>query len=422
MHEHKADIITSGATPGDVKDAVDALGRAFEEYKAANNQLDAARNQAPFGQGGDVVLEEKVNRINGDLTQMQAKMDRLHMALNRPAVGGAGRDLPENAQEHKSAFYGRFVRKGVERGLAELEEKALNTGTADEGGYAVPDDLDRQIDGLLKDVSPIRAVANVVRIGTANYRKLVNLSDAASGWVGESDARAETAAPTFAEVVPPLGEIYANPAATQAMLDDAFFDVEVWLAEELATEFGVQEGTAFVTGNGTNKPKGFLTYTTSTAGDSARAFGTLQHIATGVSGGFPASDPADKLIDLVHSLRPVYRNGAVFAMNTNTLSAIRKFKDADGNYLWRPGLADGAPATLMGYRVIEVQDMPDVAADSLSVAFGNFQRGYTITDRTGVRLLRDPFSNKPFVHFYTTKRVGGGVVNSEAIKLLKFSV
>jgi len=185
---------------------------------------------------------------------------------------------------------------------------------------------------------------------------------------------------------------------------------------------GCAEGAAFVAGSGTNQPKGFLTYTTSTAGDSARAFGTLQHIATGVSGGFPASDPADKLIDLVHSLRPVYRNGAVFAMNTNTLSAIRKFKDADGNYLWRPGLADGAPATLMGYRVIEVQDMPDVSADSLSVAFGNFGRGYTITDRTGVRLLRDPYSNKPFVHFYTTKRVGGGVVNSEAIKLLKFSL
>ncbi|RMF08915.1 MAG: phage major capsid protein, partial [Alphaproteobacteria bacterium] len=315
-----------------------------------------------------------------------------------------------------------LVRKGIDRGLAELEEKALNIGTPAEGGYAVPEDLDRRIDSLLKDVSPIRAVANVVRIGSSSYRKLVSLSDAASGWVGETAARPETGAPTFAEVVPPLGEIYANPAATQAMLDDAFFDVESWLAEELSTEFGVQEGTAFVTGDGTAKPKGFLTYPTSAADDSTRAFGTLQHVATGVSGGFPATNPADILIDLVHALRPVYRHGAVFAMNTGTLSEIRKFKDADGNYLWRPGLADGAPATLMGYRVIEAQDMPEVAADSLSVAFGNFQRGYTITDRTGARLLRDPFSNKPFVHFYTTKRVGGGVVNSEAIKLLKFAL
>lgn len=413
MHEHKAEI----ATPSDVKEAVDALGHAFEEFKAANSEAEAVQTK-----GGDVVLEEKVARINTDITVLQSKLDRMHMAMNRPGVMAGEITEPADAREHKSAFYGGFVRKGVERGLAELEEKALNVGTAAEGGYAVPEDLDRKIDALLKDISPIRSVANVVRIGSSNYRKLVSLSDAASGWVGETAARTETTAPTFAEVVPALGEIYANPAATQTMLDDAFFDVEAWLAEELSTEFGVQEGTAFVTGNGTNKPKGFLSYTTSTADDSTRAFGTLQHVATGVSGGFPASDPSDILIDLVHSLRPVYRNGAVFAMNTGTLSEIRKFKDANGDYLWRPGLADGAPATLMGYRVIEAQDMPDVAADSLSVAFGNFQRGYTITDRTGVRLLRDPFSNKPYVHFYTTKRVGGGVVNSEAIKLLKFAV
>lgn len=409
MHEYKADV----ATAGDVKEAVDALGQAFEDFKTANDEASQ--------KGVDVVLEEKVARIGGEVSALQTKLDRMHLAMNRPSVKG-GATEPSEVQEHKSAFYGRFVRKGVERGLAELEEKALNIGTPAEGGYAVPEDLDQQIDSLLRDVSPIRAIANVVRIGSSNYRKLVSLSDAASGWVGEEDARTETDSPSFAEVVPSLGEIYANPAATQAMLDDAFFDVEAWLAEELANEIGAQEGAAFVTGNGTNKPKGFTTYTTSTAADSARAFGTLQHIATGVSGGFPASDPADKLIDLVHSLRPVYRNGAVFVMNTNTLSTIRKFKDADGNYLWRPGHAEGAPATLLGYPVVEAQDMPDMTGDSLSVAFGNFARGYTVTDRTGVRLLRDPFSNKPYVHFYTTKRVGGGVVNSEAIKFLKFAV
>lgn len=409
MHEYKADV----ATAGDVKEAVDALGQAFEDFKSANDEA---------GQkGGDVVLEEKVARIGDEVSALQGKLDRMHLAMNRPSVKG-GATEPAEVEEHKSAFYGRFVRKGVERGLAELEEKALNVGTPAEGGYAVPEDLDQQIDSLLRDVSPIRGIANVVRIGSSNYRKLVSLSDSASGWVGEEGARTETDSPTFAEVVPPLGEIYANPAATQAMLDDAFFDVEAWLAEELANEIGAQEGAAFVTGNGTNKPKGFTTYTTSTAADSARAFGTLQHIATGVAGGFPASDPADKLIDLVHSLRPVYRNGAVFVMNTNTLSTIRKFKDTDDNYLWRPGLTDGAPATLLGYPVVEAQDMPDMADTSLSVAFGNFARGYTVTDRTGVRLLRDPFSNKPYVHFYTTKRVGGGVVNSEAIKFLKFAV
>jgi HK97 family phage major capsid protein len=239
--------------------------------------------------------------------------------------------------------------------------------------------------------------------------------------VGETDARAETEASSFAEVAPPLGEIYANPAATQAMLDDAFFNVEEWLAEELATEFSSQEGTAFISGDGVNKPKGFLTYTTSTAADSARAFGTLQHVATGVSGAFAASDPSDALVDLIYALRAPYRDKAVFMVNTNVLADIRKFKDADGAYLWRPGLEAGQAATLMGYPVEEAAGMPDAAADSLSVAFGNFERGYTITDRMGTRILRDPFTNKPYVHFYTTKRVGGGVTNSEAIKLLKFA-
>jgi HK97 family phage major capsid protein len=243
-----------------------------------------------------------------------------------------------------------------------------------------------------------------------------------SGWVGEEGARAETEAPGFVEVAPPLGEIYANPAATQAMLDDAFFNVEEWLAEELAAEFASKEGAAFVTGDGTNKPKGFLSYGVATTGDVARAFGTLQVLETGVDGAFPASDPADKLIDLVYALRAPYRDKACFMMNTNVLAAVRKMKDSEGAYLWRPGMAAGDGATLLGYPIEEVAEMPDLAADSLSVAFGNFEQGYTVTDRMGTRILRDPFTNKPYVHFYTTKRVGGGVVNSEAIKLLRFSV
>lgn len=415
MYEHKAET----ATADDVRQAVDALGRAFDEFKTNQNESDTLRERGR----ADVVLEEKVARMNDHIGTLQSSLDRLHVAMKRPAVGYDGGETGGSgvAREHKTAFYGRFVRKGQEQGLADLEAKALNTGTGDEGGYAVPEDLDRRVDGLLRDVSPIRGVASVVRMGSSRYRKLVNLSDAASGWVGENDARPETAAPTFAEVVPPLGEIYANPAATQTMLDDSFFDVEAWLAEELASEFGMREGAAFINGDGSDKPRGFLTYPTAASADAGRAFGTLEHRVTGASGGFPAEDPADLLIDFIHSLRPVYRNGAAFVMNTNTLATIRKFKDADGNYLWRPGLAEGAPATLLGYRVVEAQDMPDVGDGSLSVAFGNFARGYTITDRTGVRLLRDPFSNKPFVHFYTTRRVGGGVINSEAIKLLKFA-
>ncbi|MEM1019633.1 MAG: phage major capsid protein, partial [Pseudomonadota bacterium] len=247
------------------------------------------------------------------------------------------------------------------------------------------------------------------------------LGQPSSGWVGETGARPETNTPTFQEVTPPYGEIYANPAASQAMLDDARFDVEAWLAEELAQEFAAQEGTAFVSGDGTSKPKGFLTYATSNASDDTRPYGTIQTVVTGNAGAFPTTDPADVLFELVHSLRPAYRQNAVFVMNTQTLSEIRKFKDDDGAYLWRPGLADQMPATLLGYPVVEAEAMDPIAADNSAVAFGNFKRGYLIADRHATRILRDPYSNKPFVHFYATRRVGGAVVDSNAIKLLKFS-
>jgi HK97 family phage major capsid protein len=204
------------------------------------------------------------------------------------------------------------------------------------------------------------------------------------------------------------------------MLDDAQFDVEAWLASEIAREFAVAEGAAFVNGNGTNKPKGFLTYTTTNEVDSVRAFGSLQYLASGAAGAF-AANPQDKLIDLVQSLRAPYRQGASFVMNSATLAVIRKMKTSDGAFIWQPGLVGGQPATLLGYPVVEAEDMPDIAANSLSIAFGNFQAGYVIGERSETSILRDPFSNKPFVHFYAVKRIGGAVANSEAIKLMKFA-
>jgi HK97 family phage major capsid protein len=220
--------------------------------------------------------------------------------------------------------------------------------------------------------------------------------------------------------VPAYGELYANPAASQHMLDDAMFDVEEWLANEVATEFARAEGKAFVSGTGVNQPLGFLSSPNSAALDAARPMGTLQFIGTGVSAGFPAANPADKLIDLVQSLRQPYRQGAVFVMNSSVAASVRKFKTSDGAFIWQPGLLGGQPATLLGYPVIEAEDMPDMAASSLSVAFGNFKAGYTIAERGETQILRDPYTKKPYVYFYATKRVGGQVVNSEAIKLLKF--
>lgn len=414
-----SDVMTEpDVGPSEVKAAVDQLGQAFDEFKQTN---DAAEVEQRLRGYTDTLLEEKMGRLNNELSRLQGQVDRLHKAAARPGFAPSEDDDGADG-EYKAAFVDRYIRKGGETGLPDLEQKALNIATDAEGGFAVPEQIDHDIEKRLRALSPIRGIANVVRIGTARYKKLVATTGAVSGWVGESEARPETAAPTFAEIVPPLGELYANPAATQSMLDDAFFDVEAWLAEELAGEFAEQEGAAFVNGDGVNKPKGFLAAATSANDDATRAFGTLQHVATGVDGDFPAADPADSLIDLIYALKAGYRANARFVMNTDTVARIRKFKDGDGQYLWRPGLSADAPASLLGYPVVEAADMPDVASNSLAIAFGDFARGYTVTDRTGTRILRDPFSNKPFVHFYTTRRTGGDLVNSDAIKLLKFGL
>jgi HK97 family phage major capsid protein len=318
----------------------------------------------------------------------------------------------------RAAFTERYLRRGIDAGM---ELKSVSGATGGSGGYAVPREIDQMIESALKAISPIRAVANVVRTGSTGYRKLVTTGGVVSGWASEIGARPETGTPTFQEIAPPSGELYANPSASQAMLDDAQFDVESWLASEIAQEFAKAEGTAFVNGNGTNKPKGLLTYTTTAETDAVRAFGSLQYVASGAAGGFAATNPQDRLVDLVQALKAPYRQGAAFVMNSATLARIRKFKTADGAFLWQPSLAAAQPATLLGYPLIEAEDMPDIAADSLSVAFGNFMHGYVIAERNETSILRDPYTNKPFVNFYAVKRIGGAVTNSEAIKLMKFA-
>lgn len=356
------------------------------------------------------------------MTGLEARMDALDTAMEvqaarggRPPLDGAKGSAVDPA---RAAFTERYLRRGIEAGV---ELKSFSGASGGAGGYAVPREIDEMIEVALKAISPIRAVANVVRTGSAGYRKLVTTGGVVSGWASEAGARAETATPTFQEIAPPSGELYANPSATQAMLDDALFDVEGWLAGEIAQEFARAEGAAFVNGDGTNKPKGFLKYTATGEVDGVRAFGTLQYVASGQAGGFPATSPQDRLIDLVQALKAPYRQGAAFVMNSATLARIRKFKTSDGAFLWQPSLAVGQPATLLGYPVIEAEDMPDIAADSLSIAFGNFQHGYVIAERNETSILRDPFTNKPFVQFYAVKRIGGAVTNSEAIKLMKFA-
>ena len=355
--------------------------------------------------------DDGIAALNAELALLKKKIADGSIAAKRPALDGV-------KSGEVSAFVAQYLRKGIESGV---ELKALGSSTDAIGGYAVPREIDQAIGETLVAISPIRAIANVVKVGTANYRKLVATGGTPSGWVGFEAARPETGTPTFTEIVPASGDLYANPAASQQMLDDAMFDVEKWLAQEIATEFARAEGVAFIKGTGSSQPLGFLSSPSATTLDGVRAMGTLQFIGTGTAAAFPASNPQDKLIDLVQSLRQPYRQGAVFVMNSTTASVIRKFKTTDGAFIWSPGLAAGAPSSLLGYPVIEAEDMPDIAANSLSIAFGNFKQGYTIAERAVTSILRDPYTHKPYVHFYATKRIGGQVTNSESIKLLKFA-
>jgi HK97 family phage major capsid protein len=355
--------------------------------------------------------EDGVAALKAELETLKAKIASGAIAAQRPALDGV-------KSAEATSFVDQYLRRGIESGL---EIKAIGSSSDSIGGYAVPQDIDRVIDQTLTAISPIRAIANVVKVGSAGYRKLITSGGTPSGWVAYEAARPETNTPVFSEIVPASGELYANPAASQQMLDDAMFEVEKWLADEIATEFARAEGAAFVSGNGTNQPLGFLSSPNATTADAARPIGTLQFIGTGNAGAFPASNPQDRLIDLVQSLRSPYRQGAVFVMNSKTAAEIRKFKTSTGSFLFQPSLAAGQPATLLGYPLIEAEDMPDMAAGSLSIAFGNFKAGYVIAERNATTILRDPYSHKPYVHFYATKRIGGQVVNSESIKLLKFT-
>ncbi|MCW1401208.1 phage major capsid protein [Novosphingobium sp. MW5] len=371
------------------------------------DSLDASFDIVARQDASDAAIES----LRGDVEEVKSRLDKVSRAAARPVLDGAA---PTPSIEVKS-FVDGYLRLGREN-----EVKSISGAVLADGGYAVPREIDERISAQLKKMSPIRAIAQVVQVGTAGYRKLITTSGVASGWVSETGTRPETQTPKFAEIAPPRGDLYANPAASQAMLDDAAFKLDDWLASEIAAEFARAEGAAYVNGTGTNQPKGFLAAPTALTGDATRTFGTLQHIVSGNATGFDTA-PELKLIDLVHSLRPGHRQGAVFVMNSATLSIVRKLKAADGSFLWQPGIMEGQPARLLGYPVVEAEDMPDVAANALPIAFGNFRNGYLITERNATSILRDPYTNKPFVHFYATKRVGGQVLDSDAIKLLKIS-
>lgn len=354
--------------------------------------------------------ESDVTALRSDVDEVKARLDKVAKAAARPALGGS------SSTAEVKGFVDGYLRRG-----RETEIKSLSGQSPSDGGYAVPREIDAIIARELTEISPIRAIAQVVQTGSAGYRKLVSTGGTASGWVSETAARPETDTPQFAEIAPPTGELYANPAASQAMLDDAGFDLESWLASEIAMEFARAEGSAFINGTGSDQPEGFLSAPVSSAEDAVRAFGSLQYIGSGDDTGF-GSAPESRLIDLVHTLKAGHRQGASFVMNSATLAEVRKLKTDDGAFLWQPGMVEGQPDRLLGYPVVEAEDMPDVATGAYPIAFGNFRSGYLIAERSATQILRDPFTNKPFVHFYATKRVGGQVLDSAAIKLLKIEL
>ena len=392
----------------DIEDVAEGLGMKFDEFKMTNvKRIDGLEEEKGKLSGQVDTLNEKL----GELDALKSSLEKELISLKRPDGTGT-----KAASEHKTAFM-QFVRKGIDTGLGELQAKALQIGVDSDGGYAVPEELDRNIIELLRDTSPMRQVCNQITVGTPDYKRLVNLGGAGSGWVGETAERPATGTPTLGQISAFMGEIYANPQATQTSLDDLFFNAEGWLNDEVAREFSEKEGNAFLLGNGTNKPKGLLAYTLDVKNDAERDFGVLQKLITGTAGEITG----DNLIDLIHALKAGYRANGTWMMGNLTVAYMRKLKDKEGNYLWRPGLEAGAPSVLLGYGITENEDMPDVAADANAIAFGDFKRAYTIVDRIGTRVLRDPYTNKPYVGFYTTKRVGGMLVDSQAVKVLTLS-
>jgi HK97 family phage major capsid protein len=383
---------------------------AFEALKAAN---DARLGEIEKRGAADPVLEAKLKKIEQSLDRQRTALERLALEQSRPPIGD---DPRRTDPEHKSAW-SAYLRKGDDSGIARLDLKSVNVGTEAQGGYVAPPELDRLIEQRLTASSPMRQIASVRQTSATVFRKPVSLG-AASAWAAETGARTETTAPTLDLLEFPAAELYAMPAATQTLLDDAYADIDEWLADEVEASFSVQESAAFVSGDGDGQPRGFLDY--EMIADGSHAWDKIGFTLSGGAGAFAASNPADKLIDLVYSLKSQFRANARFVMNRRTVSAVRKLKDGDGNYLWRPGGA-GEAASLLGYPVTEIEDMPDIAANAFSIAFGDFRRGYLIVDRQGARVLRDPYSQKPYVLFYTTKRVGGGVQNFDAIKVMKFA-
>lgn len=398
-------VYANASTPAasEIKSLIEGVNQAFATFKAENDQAIADLKKGQT----DALQALKVDRINADISKLQDAVDEANTRIAAAQLAGVQGGVKD--QEYVQAFKMHMKRGEI--------NASLNKGVAGEGGYLAPTEWDRTIADKLVQVSPLRALATVQSISTNAFSKLFNLKGTVSGWVGETAARPDTATPTFGTLTYTTGEIYANPSATQQMLDDAEINLESWLAGEVEQEFAYQEGVAFLSGNGTNKPIGLLTYITGAANAAAHPYGAI----TTVNSGAAAALTTDGILSLVYALPSEFTGNAKFIMNRATHAAIRKLKDGQGNYIWQPSYVAGQPATVNGYGVTEVAGMPDIAAAAKPIVFGDFKRGYLVVDRVGTRILRDAYTNKPYVQFYTTRRVGGGLLDPQVLKALNIS-
>jgi HK97 family phage major capsid protein len=391
--------------------AVDTINRNLVDYrKSADEQVKHIQEMGT--RHGD--LEEKTRQMSKDLadaidTITEIKRQRML------AAGDADRTLMSDADREAKAAFNVYARKGQ-------EEKALSTLSNPDGGFNVPTDMSGRIIAKVQLMSPLRQYANVQAISVNALEGPVDNQEADAGWVGEAQARPNTGTPKTAMYRIPVHERYAKPKATQTLLDDSVIDVEAWLSRKVADKFARQEAVAFITGDGVDKPRGILAPTLAATKDASRAWGTVEKVKTGAAGAFVAApNGGDVFINTIAALHSKYWSGALFIMNRYTLAEVMKLKDGEGNYLWMPDFTQGSTGTLKGFRVDASFDhMPDVGAGAKAIAFGNFAEAYQIVDRQGIRVLRDPYSSKPFVEFYTTSRVGGDVLNSEAYKVITF--
>ncbi len=401
------------AYPDNVTAAFDDFMGAFESFKEVN---DRRLGEIERKLTADVLTTEKLDRVNRAIDDHKKKLDELVLKKARPELsgfGGGGEDA-----EHKAAF-DRFLRSGDESGLRAMEGKAFATTGMTDGMVLAPPQVERDIGRRMAMISPMRRLASVREVSSTVLKRPFSIAGITTGWAGDTTTRPQTNTQSIVEITYPTAELYAQPAASQTLLDDAVLDMESWIAGEVETVFAEQESSAFIAGDGVNKPRGILV--NNTIVDTNWVWGMLGFLLTGVNGALKATSPSDTLFDLVYALKSGYRQNGTFMMNRRTQAEIRKLKDSTGNYIWMPPTGLGQPASLLGFPIAEAEDMPDMSANGFAIAFGDFKSGYLIVDRRGVRVLRDPYSAKPYVLFYVTKRVGGGVQNFEAIKLLKFA-